>query len=234
MDHRGTGRRLQAMLRDRRMRLAAVVLVLAYAVFEAGRWAAGYSILAAASDRLAARSEVQALEEQVEGLERRVAAGEVGRRVDREAQAEAQRMLGELQAQLGRQQQELQFYRGVLVKQYAAGTLRAQEIGVQAGPGTRRIIEVTLVQASARDSVVTGTLTLWLAGTRSGALTRLPLAQLSPSGRGNVPFSLRYFQKLDVAVDLPPGFVPGGIEVELRVNRAGAEPERQSFPWPSA
>jgi hypothetical protein len=210
------------------------MIVVACFVFEAGRWAAGYSVVAATADRLAARSRAQTLQEQVEGLERQVAAGEVGRRIDREAQVEAQRMIGELQAQLGRQQQELQFYRGVLAKQYAAGTLRVQEIGVQRAAGSRRVVEVTLVQASARDSVVSGTLTLWFAGTRNGALTRLPLAQLSPTGRGSIAFSLRYFQKLDVPVELPPGFVPGGIEVELRVNRPGAEPERQSFPWPAA
>ena len=233
MNPRGTGQRLRLMLRDRRVTLAALAFAVVYVAFEAGRWSAGYSVVAAASDRSAARSQARALEQQVEGLERQVAAGEIGRRVDREAQMEAQRMLGELQAQLGRQQQELQFYRGVLAKQYSAGTLRVQEIGVQGVTGSRRVVEVMLVQASARDSIVNGSLTLWVAGTRNGALTRLPLAQLSPSGRGSVAFSLRYFQKLDVPVDLPPGFVPGGVEVELKVNRAGAEPEHQSFPWPA-
>ena len=44
-------------------------------------------------------------------------------------------MMGELQAETARQKQELQFYRGLVVRQYGSGTLRVQELRVRRGRG---------------------------------------------------------------------------------------------------
>jgi hypothetical protein len=143
-------------------------------------------------------------------------------------------MLGELQAEVARQQQELQFYRGVLAREFGAGTLRVQELAVRrlagAEPGAF-VVSVMLVQAGARDSVARGELALTIDGTRAGALLRLPLAEVTGDRRRTVPFSLRYFQALEVPVTLPAGFAPASVTVELHSAAAGTSPERQSFPW---
>jgi cell division protein FtsB len=206
--------------------LAALALV--YGGFELGRAASGYSIVSALREGIEMRQRNQALTEENESLRRRAATAEVGQRVDRQAQSDAQMMMGELQAETARQQQELQFYRGLVARQFGPGTLRVQELRVRAGEEERHFrVLVTLVQAATRESLATGTVTFTVKGADG---TALPLADIERDGRRELPFSLRYFPQIEVRVGVPPDFQPLGLDVEYRLGR-NADPVRQTFPW---
>ena len=208
--------------------MALAALALFYGGFELGRAVSGYSIVSALSEGIELRSRNRALTEENESLRSRAATAEVGQRVDRQAQSDAQMMMGELQAETARQQQELQFYRGLVARQFGAGTLRVQELKVRAGEEERHFrVLVTLVQAATRESVATGTVTFTVKGADG---TSLPLADIEPDGRRELPFSLRYFQQIEVRVELPPDFQALGLDVEYRRGR-NSEPVRQTFPW---
>ena len=208
--------------------IALVALALVYGGFELGRAASGYSIVSALSEGIGLRRRNRALTEENEFLRRRATTAEVGQRVDRQAQSDAQMMMGELQAETARQQQELQFYRGLVARQFGAGTLRVQELKVRAGEEDRNFrVLVTLVQAATRESLATGTVTFTVNGADG---TSLQLADIEPSRRRELPFSLRYFQQIEVRVALPPDFQPLRLDVEYRRGR-NAEPVRQTFPW---
>ena len=214
-----------------RWRIALLVLaalVLVYGGFELGRALSGYSVVSAQSERIALRSRNRALAEENESLQHRVTAAEVGQRVDRQAQSDAQMMMGELQAETARQQQELQFYRGLVARQFGAGTLRVQELRVRAEEEERQFrVLVTLVQAATRESLAAGTVTFTVEGADGKSLA---LADIEPSQRRELPFSLRYFQQIEVRIELPLAFQPVGLHVEYRRGR-NAEPVRQTFPW---
>ena len=220
-----------AASRWRRFGLATLLaLAVFYGGFELGRASSGYSIVSALLNRLEMRREVRSLGAENESLTHRVAAAEVGQRVDRQAQSEAQRMIGELQAETARQQQELQFYRGLVARQFGAGTLRVQELKIQPEQGRRFLVQITLVQAAARESVANGTVSFAIDGTRGGALVQLPLADVEVNQRRELPFSLRFFQQIEVPIELPEQFRPASLQVEYRLGR-GAEPSRQTFTW---
>lgn len=214
-----------------RWRIALVVvaaLALFYGGFELGRAVSGYSVVGALTEGIELRSLNRALTEENESLRRRASTAEVGQRVDRQAQSDAQMMMGELQAETARQQQELQFYRGLVARQFGAGTLRVQELKVRAAEEERQFrVLVTLVQAATRESVASGTVTFTVKGADGSSL---PLADIEPGQRRELPFSLRYFQQIEVRVELPPEFQPLGLDVEYRHGR-NAEPVRQTFPW---
>lgn len=207
--------------------IAVAALALVYGGFELGRRTAGYSIVDAMVAGMDLRRRNRQLHEQNQALERRVATAELGQRVDRQAQSDAQRMMSELQAETSRQQQELQFYRGLVARQFGAGTLRVQELRVRAEEEGRYRILITLVQAATREAVANGTVTLTIEGPEGKTLA---LAEVEPDKRGELPFSLRFFQQIEVLIDLPPDFEPTGLQVAYRLGRSG-EPARQSFPW---
>jgi cell division protein FtsB len=207
--------------------IAAAAVALLYGGFEIGRRTAGYSIVDAMVERMELRRRNRQLDEENQALERRVATAELGQRVDRQAQSDAQRMMSELQAETSRQQQELQFYRGLVARQFGAGTLRVQELRVRAEDERRYRVLITLVKAATREAVANGTVTLTVEGQEGKTLT---LAEVEPDQRRELPFSLRFFQQIEVLIDLPPDFEPSGLHVEYRLGR-GAEPVRQSFPW---
>jgi len=215
----------------RRLAALAVGLAILYAAFEYGRSVAGYSALSSLMQRQALTSRVGQLDEQRLQLERRLAAREVAGRVDAEAQSEAQAMIGELQAELARQQQELDFYRGLVAEKFGTGTIKVQELAVRPAEPGRFTVLVTLVHSAARDSTATGSLTLTITGSRAGALARLGLAELAEDGRSRVDFSLRYLTTVQVPIVVPAGFTPASIDLEFRSNRSGPDPVRQTFPW---
>src|SRR5262245_27866740 len=100
-------------------------------------------------ERFDLRKRTQALESENEALRHRVTVAELGQRVDQQAQTDAQQMMGELQSETARQKQELQFYRGLVVRQYGSGVLRVQVLRVRAEEEERHyLVLVTLVQAA--------------------------------------------------------------------------------------
>jgi hypothetical protein len=140
-------------------------------------------------------------------------------------------MMSELQAETARQKQELQFYRGLVVRQYGSGTLRVQELAVLAAEEERRYrVLITLVQAAARDTIANGTLTFGVEGTRDGETVTLPLADIEMDKRRQFPFSLRFFQQIEVPIELPLDFEPERLHVELQLGR-NREPSKQTFEW---
>lgn len=222
-----------AMSRLRRIARWTVALALLYASFELGRLVAGYSGIAAFQQRQALSGRVAELESANADLTRRLAAGDIVQQADREAQSEAQSLIGELQAELARQQQELEFHRALVAEKFGAGTLKVQEMLVRPEGGARYTVVVTLVQTAARDAVAKGTLSLAVDGTRGSALIQLPMADLTPDGRKQVPFTLRYFKTLEIPLTLPANFRPAAVQLEYRSDRGGPEPQRQTFPWAS-
>lgn len=211
-----------------------VGIALLYGAFEYGRSVAGYSALSSMQQRQALATRVDELSREVESLQGRVAASTVTRQVDQEAQSETQGMIGELQAELARQQQDLEFYRGLVEEKFGSGSLKVQELSIRDDGDARYTVAVTLVQTAVRDSTATGSLTLAVSGSRGGALTELKLQDVSVDGRDRVEFKVRYFTTIEVPLKLPPGFKPAAVQLEYRSNRSGPEPVRQSFPWAQA
>ncbi|MGE0029772.1 MAG: DUF6776 family protein [Steroidobacteraceae bacterium] len=207
--------------------IAIAALALLYGGFELGRRTAGYSIVDAMVEGTDLRHRNRTLDEENQALHRRVATAELGQRVDRQAQSDAQRMMSELQAETSRQQQELQFYRGLVARQFGAGTLRVQELRVRAEEERRYRVLITLVQAATREAIANGTVTFTIEGPEGKTLT---LAEVEPDQRRELPFSLRFFQQIEVLIDLPLDFEPVSLHVEYKLGR-NAESVRQSFPW---
>ena len=219
------------------LRLAAawaVALLVVYAAFEFGRGIAGYSAATALAQRFSAATRLDELGKRVEELEAEVAARDVTRRVDQEAQAETQAMIGDLQAELARQQQDLDFYRGLVAERFGGSSLKIQELSVEPGEAERAyVVKVTLVQTTLRDQLANGTLTLSVDGSRRGALIRLPMREVAEGERSQVTFTLRYFQTVSIPIVLPEGFEPASLRVEFRSTRGGPETQQQTFPWGS-
>lgn len=211
--------------------VVVAVLVFGYGAFEIGRSSAGYFVVSSMIERLELRKRNQSLEADNDAFRHRVAVAEVGQQVDQQAQADTQRMMAELQAETARQKQELQFYRGLVVRQYGSGALRVQEVRVEADDEERHFrVLITLVQATTRDTIANGTVTFSVEGLQDTEQKLLPLAEVEPDKRKQFPFSLRFFQQIEVPIELPLDFRPERLHVEYRLGR-NAEGTKQTFDW---
>jgi hypothetical protein len=212
--------------------LAAVgILVLCYGAFELGRASSGHFIVSSMLERFELQKRNEALAEENESLRGRVAVAEVGQQVDRQAQSDAQLMMGELQTETARQKQELEFYRGLVVRQYGSGALRVQELRIRPEEDERRyLVLITLVQAATRDTVANGTVTFSVEGLQGEESTTLTLPEIEIDERKQFPFSLRFFQQIEVPIELPLDFQPERLHVTYQLGR-NPEPTKQTFDW---
>ncbi len=211
--------------------IVLAILALCYGAFELGRSSAGYFVVSSMLERLDLRKHNQALDGENVTLRHRVAVAEVGQKVDHQAQTDAQQMMGELQAETARQKQELQFYRGLVVRQYGSGTIRVQELRIRTEDEERRFrVLITLVQAATRDTIANGTVNFSVEGKQGDAPVVLPLADIEIDKRKQFPFSLRFFQQIEVPIELPVDFLPERLHVEYWLGR-NPDPSKQTFDW---
>jgi hypothetical protein len=205
-------------------------LVCLWGTFEAGRMLAGYSVLSAERARLERTAEVADLAAKLKDAESRLAAAEVARRVDREAQAQVEKSLAELQARLGEANQELAFYRSIVSPSDGIFGMRIQRLRLQPALAPRRYrVRLVLVQASRLEAVTTATADLTVEGVRGGRAASLPLSEIGTSSKV-LNFAFRYFEEVETEIELPADFVPQTVQVEVRPAK-GASPIRQAYPW---
>jgi hypothetical protein len=213
--------------------LTVLVLVGIYAAFELGRYYAGYNVFAAIQERAKLNASISQLKSANTGLQARIIeldtlnAGHA-----REDQVVA-RTIGDLQAQVARQTEELAFYRAVVAEGAPAIGVRVGTVRLStAKPAGHFLVHVSLVRAGKTDGMTTGSVSVTVDGQGAGGKpTTLDSQALSAGGDTKVPYDFRYYQELDQTVALPPGFHPEHLTVEVNSERKDVAPLTQTFPW---
>ncbi|MDB6087551.1 MAG: hypothetical protein JWN85_335 [Gammaproteobacteria bacterium] len=221
----------------RRIILIAVVTLLAlfafYVVYELGRYNAGYDRLAVAQERTEHEVAMEHLEKTNRELRTQLAELDTIRVGRAREQAEVARGIGDLQAQVARQSQELAFYRGVVAQGASELGLKIGQVRIAAGekPG-QFVVHLSLVRSGRPDNVVTGILVLTVSGESEGkTTTTLDLAALTPGKQRELPFNFRFYENFDQEIAIPAGFKPEHLAVEVRSSRKDVAPVVQTFLW---
>lgn len=221
----------------RRVALISVLILLAffvlYVVYEWGRYDAGYDRLAVAQQRVESEVAAERLQKANRELRTRLAELDTVRLGRAREQAEVARTIGDLQAQVARQAQELAFYQGI-VEQKSTPALGVKLQAPRISPGSaagRYRVRLALVRAGKPDDVVNGSIRLSVDGEASGSAKTLNMFELMPDQQRELPITFRYFENFDQEIALPSGFHPERLTVELRSSRKGVTPLTQTFLW---
>ena len=212
---------------------ALLLAVLAlYAAFELGRRHAGFDQLAELAERSRYGQRLRELQQQNRDLRTQVAAFDTFRAADAREHAEVRREMAELRARVDRDQQDLAVYRGVVTPGRAGQWATVEQLRVSAGAAAQQFhLHLVVVQPGRAQATLNGTLSLTIAGSSGGRDASLPLPVLTAGREQDVSFSVRYFQAVDRDLQLPAGFVPSQLHVQLRSTRAADAPLDFSFPW---
>jgi len=219
----------------RNLLLIATVLVglfAFYVVYELGRYNAGYDRQAVAQQRVELEVQIEHLEKANREMRTKLAELDTIRVGRAREQAELARSLGDLQAQVARQSQELAFYRGVVAQGAAAIGVKIEELRITAGsrPGIF-IAHLSLVRSGRADGEVSGIVHLSLEGTADAAAKTLDFAALTDGRLHELRYSFRYLQNFDPELTVPPAFKPEQLAVEVQSSRHELAPLSQSFLW---
>jgi hypothetical protein len=209
--------------------LAAFAL---YVVYELGRFDAGYDRLAVSQDRTEHEVAVDRLEKANRELRTRLAELDTIRVGRAREQAEVSRTIGDLQAQVARQTQELAFYRGIVAQSAVVPGVKIQQLRIGTGskPG-RYLVRMNLVRSVRPEDVASGSLAITAEGQRNEKAGSLDLAALTGGKLREMPFSFRYFQNFEQEIAIPAGFAPERLTIEVRSSRKGVSPVTETFPW---
>jgi hypothetical protein len=222
--------RRRAMLLGLAALLAVAIL---YAAFELGRYDAGFRVVDSVRGAFSASARIRNLEAENQKQRSQLEAAEVARRVDREGYKQVERSLGDMQSQIARLNQDLSFYRG-LVQPDSIIHVKVQQMQIvpEPTPGQYRL-KFVLMQTGKPDRVVGGNAAITVDGLLQGKPSSLSFAQVTPTRRVSLAYSFRYFQDYDEPIQLPQGFEPTrvGVEIHGSKDRDASHSFRQAFVW---
>jgi hypothetical protein len=221
----------------RRWVISAIVLLLGglalYVAFELGRYKAGYDAMLAASESEALQLQIARQQQAERQMRVQLAAAEEARVAEVRERSEVARTIGELQAQVERQQQDVEFYRGLVAQpgQKEAVLVGVQQFHIAPMPGNLAYaLRFSLNRLLRPGEALSGMFGITVDGTRDGAAVSIDLAGLT-GGKAELPFSVRYTTSVNQQVILPADFKPDRVTIELRPERKGVGPYRQTFVW---
>ena len=210
---------------------ALLVAGILYSAFELGRYDAGFRVVDSVRGALSASRRIRSLEAENANQRRQLEAAETARRVDREGYAQVAQSLGDMQSQIARLNQDLSFYRG-LVQPESLIHVKVQQMQIiPDGPPGLFHLKFVLMQTGKPDKEVVGNAGIIIDGLLQGKPLSLTYAQVSPGHRVSLAYSLKYFQEYNEPVELPVGFEPTRVGVEIHSGRDANHSFRQAFVW---
>jgi hypothetical protein len=209
-----------------------VALFALYVVYELGRYNAGYDRQAVAQQRTEFEVRIEQLEKENREMRTQMAELDTFRVGRAQEQAEVARAMGELQAQVARESQELAFYRGVVAQGATSIGLKIEQLRITAGTAPYTyLVHFSLMRSGRADAEAAGTLTLSLDGTAGTEAKSLDFYVLSDGRTRELRYAFRYFQDFDQEIAVPPSFKPEQLQIEVRSGRKDVAALSQSFLW---
>lgn len=213
-----------------------VVSVLAgWALFEYGRFSAGYDSIEVGQEHRVLLSHVDDLEGQIENLREEKAVLERAAQIERKAYDELDTTLKVLQAEILELKEELAFYRGIVSPRDAAQGLHLQRFKIEANGKPRGYrYKVILTQVLKNDRTARGSIRISIAGQSGNETKVLSLREVTEKSVKELEYRFKYFQNLEGDIQLPVGFKPQRITVSLLPKGArGEELIEKTFDWPA-
>lgn len=221
----------------RRWIMLAMALLLGlmalYVAFELGRYSAGYDAMKSAAERDALQTQIDQLHRTEQEMRVQLTAADEARVAEVRERSEVARSIGELQAQVERQQQDVEFYRGLVAQPRPADTpvVGVQQFHITALPGAQQFsLRFSLNRILHPGDIANGTLAITVDGTQNNMPASQDLAALT-GGKGELSFSFRYTSSIEQPVTLPADFKPDRVTIEVRPQGKGVTPYRRTFVW---
>lgn len=213
--------------------VAAALSVLLAAFYAFGRWHAGFDARRALDAQAALQATLAERDATIASLRREVAELDTLKAAQERERQEVSRTIGELQAEVARRSQQLDFLRGVV----AGGTAPAPSVAIRelrvapARTTGRYLLRIALARPGRPEREVTGSVRITVEGQRNGRPARLELREVSPARDAQLTYRFLYFENLEQELALPTGFQPERVLVEVRPAERGAATVTRTLLW---
>ena len=209
------------------------LVLAAWAIFEYGRFSAGYDSVEAIHEHKVLLNHVDDLEEQIEKLREEKAVLERAAQIERKAYDELDTTLKVLQAEILELKEELAFYRGIVSPRDASHGLHVQRFKIEPSgkPGGYRY-KVILTQVLKNDSTARGVIRINIEGIQKNENRVLALQDVSEKSIKELEYSFKYFQNLEGEIELPAGFKAQRVTISVVPRNQRQDAFDKTFDWP--
>ena len=225
-------------VRERRLQLLLVALFISFGVvaywFGASRVVDESEGLKQENRQLS--TDVTRLERQNEKLASRVAVLERSSQIDRQAAENVRVLVRELEQEKAELSKTMAFYQSVIAPKDLNEGVRLNAFDLIPGDKPNHYqLRMVVSQVSRSNSFIRGTLRARVKGERDGQSVSLSLLELA--GAGDTPtLGFRYFQSFPddrglLDFELPEGFKPESITVNINIRNGGTRNLEESFDW---
>ena len=156
----------------------------------------------------------------------------VGGEIDNQANEEVRHTIENQQNLLAAQNEEISFYKGVMLPNVANKGLRIERLDVSSNAAGKVRYSLLLTQVVDKRGYVQGGVQISLLGENDGQEEALQLSEQGRDKAEAIKFRFRYFQNIAGEVQLPKGFVPREFMVVAQSSEPIAQRLEKTFDWP--
>jgi len=156
----------------------------------------------------------------------------VGGQIDDRATEEVRLTIEELQDQIAQLNEEISFYKGVMLPNVANKGLRIERLDVSSNAPGRVKYSLLLTQIVDKHDYVQGGVEISLLGQEGDHEKSFLLSELDQEKQDAIKFRFRYFQNINGELMLPDGFLPREVMIVAQSSGANAQRLEKRFDWP--
>lgn len=168
----------------------------------------------------------------IDNMRQEIADLKVGGVIDDKANEEVRETIESLQDDIAQLNEEINFYKGVMVPNVANKGLRIERLDVTPNSPGRVKYSLLLTQVVDKHDYVQGGVEISLRGQNGSEEKQFALSQLDKEKSDAVRFRFRYFQNINGEMVLPDGFEPREVMIVAQSSGNNAQRLEKTYDWP--
>jgi hypothetical protein len=213
----------------RALLLFLLILAVALLAYQQGSGGGGAGFVGLQPDT---KHQIEALENERNALRRELKMVKQAAEIDRESIVAIREEIKQYQDERLKMEEELAFLRGIVSTTNKKQALRVQNFKLEQGlESGQYIYKFSVSQVINSGILAKGAIELNVEGLHNGRSKRLSLAQVSVEKLEKIKMRFRYFQNVEGRLQLPEGFEPATIEIDVKPRGGKLERVKESFAW---
>lgn len=203
-------------------------------LLDQAHWSVIQGRLQASAEQQRLWSANRSLEQNSTTLRERLMALERTASLDKQTETFLQKEIRALQDEVFRLKGELAFYEGIMESADQTKGLDVHDIYVRrlAQANTYQL-KLVLTNVADNDAEAVGVMSILIEGLQNGTARLVSLNEVSVDATLEMAFKFRNFKRFDASMQMPGGFVPQRVFVELQPNDKKPSKINKVFDWPA-
>ncbi len=168
----------------------------------------------------------------VDRMRQEIASLRLGGEVDSRATEEVRQTVESLQDEIAQLNEEIKFYKGVMVPNAEDKGLRIERLSIEDTPDPNKFrYSLLLTQIVDKHDYVQGGVEIALVGSEGDFDLQLSLSDMSQAEKDIIGFRFRYFQNINGELNVPIGFEPRELVIVARSSGRNSQRLEKKFSW---